>query len=65
MIRAWLRNPWETAAVAALAAAGLVSPVALAAAGLLFAVLEIIAGLRGSEGPRWWPSRVNHHEKKE
>jgi len=56
MIPAWLRNPWETALVAALAAAGLVSPYALAAAALLFAVLEVVAGLRGAEGPRWWPS---------
>lgn len=56
MIRAWLRNPWETAAVAALAAAGVVSPVALAAACVLFAALEISAGVRKLEGPRWWPS---------
>jgi predicted DCC family thiol-disulfide oxidoreductase YuxK len=56
MIHAWLRNPWETALVAALAAAGVFSPYALAAAALLFAVLEIVAGLRGAEGPRWWPS---------
>ena len=56
MIRAWLRNPWETALVAMLAAAGLASAYALAAAALLFAGLEIVAGLRGAEGPRWWPS---------
>jgi predicted DCC family thiol-disulfide oxidoreductase YuxK len=56
VIRAWLRNPWETAAVAALAAGGFVSPYLLAAAALLFAALEIAAGLRGLEGPRWWPS---------
>jgi predicted DCC family thiol-disulfide oxidoreductase YuxK len=56
MIRAWLRNPWETAAVAALAAAGIWSPWALAAAAVLFAGLEIVAGLRKSEGPRWWPA---------
>jgi predicted DCC family thiol-disulfide oxidoreductase YuxK len=56
MIRAWLRNPWETAAVAALALGGLLSPFALAAAALLFAGLEIVAGLRKLEGPRWWPS---------
>jgi predicted DCC family thiol-disulfide oxidoreductase YuxK len=55
-IRAWLRNPWETAAVAALAAAGAFSPYALASAAVLFAVLEIAAGLRKAEGPRWWPS---------
>ena len=56
MIRAWLRNPWETAAVVTLAVAGLFSPFALAAAALLFAALEIVAGLRRREGPRWWPS---------
>jgi len=56
MIRAWLRNPWETAAVAALATAGAFSPYALAAAALLFALLEIAAGFRKAEGPRWWPS---------
>ncbi|MBI3854975.1 MAG: DUF393 domain-containing protein [Planctomycetes bacterium] len=56
MIRAWLRNPWETAAVALLAAGGAWSPWALAAAALLFAALEIVAGFRRSEGPRWWPS---------
>ena len=55
-IRAWLRNPWQTAAVAALAAAGVFSPYALAAAAVLFAVLEIVAGIRKAEGPRWWPS---------
>ena len=56
MIRAWLRNPVETAAVAALAVAGLRYPAALAAAGVLFASLEIAAGVRKLEGPRWWPS---------
>jgi len=56
MIRAWLRNPGETALVAALAAAGVRVPAALAAAGVLFAVLEIAAGIRKLEGPRWWPS---------
>ena len=56
MIRGWLRNPWETALVALLAAAGLLSVMALGAAALLFAALEIAAGLRGAEGPRWWPS---------
>jgi len=56
MIRAWLRNPWETALVAAVAAAGIRFPAALAAAALLFAGLEIAAGLRKQEGPRWWPS---------
>lgn len=56
MIRAWLRNPWETAAVAALAGAGLLSPYALAAAAVLFAALEIAAGLRKLDGPRWWPA---------
>src|SRR5579863_8966126 len=56
MIRAWIRNPWEAAAVAALAAAGAFVPTALAAAALLFAALEISAGARGLEGPRWWPS---------
>jgi predicted DCC family thiol-disulfide oxidoreductase YuxK len=55
-IRAWLRNPWQTAAVAALAAAGVFSPYALAGAAVLFAVLEIVAGVRKAEGPRWWPS---------
>jgi len=56
MIRAWLRNPWETAAVASLAAAGAASREFLAAAAVLFAVLEIAAGWRRAEGPRWWPS---------
>jgi len=56
MIRAWLRNPWETAAVASLAGAGLVYRGALAAAAVAFALLEIAAGIRGAEGPRWWPS---------
>jgi predicted DCC family thiol-disulfide oxidoreductase YuxK len=56
MIRAWLRNPWETLAVAALAAAGCVWVPSLAAAGVLFAALEIVAGIRREEGPRWWPS---------
>ena len=55
-IRAWLRNPWQTAAVAALALAGVFSPYALAGAAVLFAVLEIVAGVRKAEGPRWWPS---------
>jgi predicted DCC family thiol-disulfide oxidoreductase YuxK len=56
MIRAWLRNPWETAAVAALAVAGIFTPVALVVAAVLFAALEFTAGLRGLDGPRWWPS---------
>ena len=56
MIRAWLRNPGETAAVAALAAAGVANRYALAAAAVAFALLEIAAGLRGAPGPRWWPS---------
>ncbi len=56
MIRAWLRNPWETALVAALAVAGIYSPAAVAAAAVLFALLEIAAGIRKLEGPRWWPS---------
>jgi predicted DCC family thiol-disulfide oxidoreductase YuxK len=56
MIRAWLRNPGETALVAALAVAGIRYPGALAAAGVLFAGLEIAAGIRKLEGPRWWPS---------
>ena len=56
MIRAWLRNPGETALVAAVAVAGIRYPEALAAAGLLFAGFEIAAGLRKLEGPRWWPS---------
>lgn len=56
MIQDWLRNPWETALVAILAAAGALWPASLAAAGLLFAALEIAAGLRSAGGPRWWPS---------
>jgi predicted DCC family thiol-disulfide oxidoreductase YuxK len=55
-IRARLRNPWQTAAVAALAVAGIFTPYALATAAFLFAALEIVAGIRKSEGPRWWPS---------
>ncbi len=56
MIRAWLRNPWETVTVAGLAAAGALTPYALAGAAVLFAGLEIAAGVRQLEGPRWWPS---------
>ncbi|HLY08640.1 MAG TPA: DCC1-like thiol-disulfide oxidoreductase family protein [Planctomycetota bacterium] len=56
MIRAWLKNPWEAAAVVSLALAGIWFPAALAGAGVLFAVLEIIAGLKKENGPRWWPS---------
>jgi predicted DCC family thiol-disulfide oxidoreductase YuxK len=56
MIRAWLRNPGETAAVAALALGGIASPWSLAAAAVLFAALEIVAGVRKQDGPRWWPS---------
>ncbi|HZE95893.1 MAG TPA: DUF393 domain-containing protein [Planctomycetota bacterium] len=56
MIRAWLRNPWETLLVAALGVAGICSPYALAAAALVFAGLEIAAGVRKLEGPRWWPT---------
>jgi predicted DCC family thiol-disulfide oxidoreductase YuxK len=63
VIRAWLRNPWETAAVAALAAAGVLSPFALASAAVLFAALEIVAGCRKEEGPRWWPSLWPHPER--
>lgn len=56
MIRAWLSNPWETAAVAALAAAGVWSPWPLAAAAVLFAGFEVAAGVRKVQGPRWLPS---------
>jgi predicted DCC family thiol-disulfide oxidoreductase YuxK len=56
VIRAWLRNPWETVAVAALAVTGVFFPAAVAAAAVLFSALEITAGLRKAEGPRWWPS---------
>jgi predicted DCC family thiol-disulfide oxidoreductase YuxK len=56
VIRAWLRNPWETAAVGALALGAVATPYALAAAALLFAALEIVAGIRKLEGPRWWPA---------
>lgn len=56
MIRAWLRNPWETAAVAVLGAASAFSLYGLVAAASLFVALEIIAGLRKAEEPRWWPS---------
>ena len=56
MIRSWLRNPWETAAVAVLALAGVHWPALLAAAAVLFAALEVVAGVRKLEGPRWWPS---------
>jgi predicted DCC family thiol-disulfide oxidoreductase YuxK len=56
MIRAWLRNPWETGAVATLAVAGAWWPWSLAAAAVAFAGLEIAAGIRKSQGPRWWPS---------
>ncbi len=56
MIGAYLRNPWETAAFAALVAAGSRTPYAFAAAGILFCACEIVAGLRHETGPRWWPA---------
>src|SRR5262245_60264458 len=55
-LRAYLRNPWQTAAFAALAAAGLASPWALVAAAAYFCACEIEAGIRRREGPRWVPS---------
>ena len=51
-----LRNPAEAALVAALLALGAVRPGFAAAGAVLFAVLEIAAGLRRREGPRWLPS---------
>ncbi len=61
-IRAYLANPWETALLVALAAAGLAAPPAFVAAAVLFCAAEIAAGLRGSSGPRWlpaaWPREV-------
>ena len=55
-LQAYLRNPWQTAAFAALAAAGAWSPVAFVAAAVVFCACEIEAGLRRREGPRWWPA---------
>ena len=52
-----LGNPRETAAVAALALAGIFTPWALAGAGVLLCALEINAGIRGGREPRWWPNR--------
>lgn len=56
MIRPYLSNPWQAAALAALLVAGRFTPWAFAAAALFFAVCEIEAGARRREGPRWWPS---------
>jgi predicted DCC family thiol-disulfide oxidoreductase YuxK len=56
VIRAYLRNPGETALVSGLAIGGLFSPYALAAAAILFCVAEIVAGVRKLDGPRWWPA---------
>ena len=51
-----LKNPLETLLVAALLAGGFAHPGFAAAGALLFAALEIAAGLRGVEGPRWCPA---------
>ena len=54
-----IRNRAEAAAVGALALAAAVlrrPEPALAAAAVLCAA-EVLAGLRGRTGPRWWPSR--------
>ena len=51
-----LRNPAETALVAALLALGAVRPGFAAAGAVLFALLEIVAGARRRPGPRWLPS---------
>jgi predicted DCC family thiol-disulfide oxidoreductase YuxK len=51
-----LRNPAEGLLVAALLALGAARPGFAAGGALLFAVLEIAAGLRRREGPRWLPS---------
>lgn len=56
MIRPWLSNPLQTAALLALLGLGPSFPWSFAAAALFFAACEIEAGLRKGEGPRWWPS---------
>jgi predicted DCC family thiol-disulfide oxidoreductase YuxK len=56
MIRRYLANPWQSAAVALLLAAGRKIPWAYAAAAVLFAACEIEAGFRRREGSRWIPS---------
>jgi predicted DCC family thiol-disulfide oxidoreductase YuxK len=56
MIRPYLSNPWQAAALGALLAAGRWSPWAFAGAALLFASCEIEAGIRRRQGPRWIPS---------
>lgn len=56
MIRAYLRNPWETGLIAGLAIGGVLSPFSLVAASVLFCLAEIVAGIRKLEGPRWWPA---------
>jgi predicted DCC family thiol-disulfide oxidoreductase YuxK len=56
MIRPYLSNPWQAAALAALLVAGRWMPWAFAAGALFFAACEIEAGIRKREGRRWMPS---------
>lgn len=55
-VRAWLANPWETAAFLGLLAAGAVWPHLFLAAALFFCGAEILAARRGAAGGRWWPA---------
>ena len=52
---AYLANPFQAAAFAALVATGLFHPWALAGAAFLFCGAEVVAGIRRSHGPRWLP----------
>ena len=54
-MRAYLFNPWETAAFGILLIMGVFTPWAVLAAALFFCGAEIVAGVRRREGPRWWP----------
>jgi predicted DCC family thiol-disulfide oxidoreductase YuxK len=56
MIRPYLSNPGQSAALAVLLISGRWSPWAFVLAALLFASCEIEAGLRRRQGPRWIPS---------
>lgn len=53
---AYLANPFQAAAFAALVAAGFIHSWALAVAALLFCVSEVAAGIRRSPGQRWLPA---------
>jgi predicted DCC family thiol-disulfide oxidoreductase YuxK len=52
---AYLANPFQTAAFLALVVAGFARPESLAVAAAFFCAAEVLAGIRGSPGPRWLP----------